>query len=274
MSDTPEKTIPADEILVMLCADLEVDGMLSSDQRAAVSAVLARNPRLKELYESFRCTRDPVARPFDVALTAALPERLLRTVRESPSPAGARPRTARNGWASLARLAEVLHAPAFSPAVALPAVAIGVAAGWLLHTATGAGADARDPLASAEAQHALEATPSGVEVDIAHGARLKPRLTFARQDQAWCRQFTLSYPEHLEAAGVACRNSAGAWQVLIETGVMAAEVSPSPNTHLPAGPLPSARERILDNVRSQLKLGDVLGPEEEAERIAEHWKRK
>jgi hypothetical protein len=61
---------------------------------------------------------------------------------------------------------------------------------------------------------------------------------------------------------------------LIETGVMAAEVSPSPNTHLPAGPLPSARERILDNVRSQLKQGDVLGPEEEAERIAEHWKRK
>jgi len=28
MSGTPEKTIPVDEILVMLCADLEVDGML------------------------------------------------------------------------------------------------------------------------------------------------------------------------------------------------------------------------------------------------------
>jgi surface antigen len=274
MSGTPEKTIPVDEILVMLCADLEVDGMLSSDQRAALSAVLLRNPRLKELYESFRFTRDPLARPFDVALTAALPERLLRTVRESPSPAGARPRTVRRSWASLAWLAEVLRAPTFSPAVALPALAISVAAGWLLHTATGAGADARDPLASAEAQYALEATPSGVEVDIAHGARLKPRLTFARQDKAWCRQFTLSYQESLEAGGVACRNSAGAWQVLIETGLMAAEASPSPNSHLPAGPLPSESVGILDNVRSQLKQGDVLGPEEEAERIAERWKRK
>jgi len=273
MSDTPEKTIPADEILVMLCADLEVDGMLSCDQRAALSAALARNPRLKELYQSFRFTRDPLARPFDVALTAPLPERLLRTVRESPSPA-ARPQTARKSWASLAWLAEVLQAPAFSPAVALPVLAVSVAAGWLLHTATGAGSEARDPFASAEAQYALETSPSGVEVDMAHGVRLKPRLTFARQDKAWCRQFTLSYPENLEAGGVACRNSAGAWQVLIETGLTAAAATPSANSHLPAGPRPSVSEGILDSVRSQLKQGDVLGPQEEAERIAEHWQKK
>ena len=272
MSDTPEKTIPADEILVMLCADLEVDGMLSSDQRAALSAVLARNPRLKNLYESFRFTRDPIAHPFDVALTAALPERLLRTIRESPSPRP-RPPAARKSWASLAWLAEVLRAPAFSPAIALPALAVSVAAGWLLHTATGAGADARDPFASPQAQYALEATPSDVEVEIAHGVRLKPRLTFARQDKAWCRQFTLTYPENLEAGGVACRNGAGAWQVLIETGLTTAAAPPSANSHLPAGPLPSESERILDTVRSQLKQGDVLGPDEEAERIAEHWKR-
>jgi hypothetical protein len=289
MSDTPEKTIPADEILVMLCADLEVDGMLSSDQRAALGAVLARNPRLKELYGSFRFTRDPLARPFDVVLTAPLPERLLRTVREIPAAGTPRSRSprkswtgkswtgkswARKGWASLAWLAEVLPAPAFSPAVALPALAVSIAAGWLLHTATSAGADARNPLASAVAQYALETTPSDVEVDLAHGVRLKPRLTFARQDKAWCRQFTLSYPESLEAGGVACRNEAGAWRVLIETGLTAAAAAPSASSHLPAGPPPSESEAILDSVRSQLKQGDVLGRQEEAERIAEHWARK
>lgn len=273
MSGTPEKSIPADEILVMLCADLEVDGMLSSDQCAAVSAVLARNPRLKDLYESFRFTRDPLARPFDVVLTAPLPESLLRTVRESPSP-GVRPRTRRKSWPSLAWLAEVLQAPAFSPAIALPALAVSVAAGWLLHTATGAGADARDALASAEAQSVLEASPSGVEVDIAHGVRLKPRLTFARQDKTWCRQFTLSYAENLEAGGVACRNTAGTWQVLIETGLTTAAAPTSADSHLPAGPIPSESEGILDSVRAQLKRGDVLGPEEEAERIAAHWQSK
>jgi hypothetical protein len=274
MSGTPERTIPADEILVMLCSDLEVDGMLSSDQRAAFGAVLARNPRLKELYGSFRFTRDPLARPFDAVLTAPLPERLLRTVRESPSPRTRRPTTPRKSWPSLAWLADVLRAPAFSPAIALPALAVSVAAGWLLHTATGAGADARNLLASAGAQYALEASPSDVEMDLAHGVRLKPSLTFARQDKAWCRQFTLSYPENLEAGGVACRNEAGAWQVVVETGLTAAAAAPSANSHLPAGPLPSPSEGILDSVRSQLKKGDVLGREEEAERIAEHWARK
>jgi anti-sigma factor RsiW len=294
MSDTPEKTIPADEILVMLCADLEVDGRLSPDQRAALGAVLTRNPRLKELYGSFRFTRDPLARPFDVVLTAPLPDSLLRTVREIPSPRMRRSRPPRTSWAgkswarkswarkswarkgraSLAWFAEVLHAPAFSPAVALPALAVSIAAGWLLHTATGAGANARDPLASAVAQYALEATPSDVAVDLAHGVRLKPRLTFARPDKAWCRQFTLSYPESLESGGVACRNEAGVWQVLMETGLTAAGPAPSASSHLPAGPPPSESEGILDSVRSQLKKGDVLGRQEEAERIAEHWARK
>ena len=120
----------------------------------------------------------------------------------------------------------------------------------------------------------LEVAPSGVQVDLGRGVRFEPRLTFARQDKAWCRQYTLSYLENLEAGGVACRNSAGAWQVLIETGRTAPAPPPSPMSHLPAGPLPSDGEGILDSVRSQLKKGDVLGREEEAKRIAEHWKKE
>ena len=241
MSDTPEKTIRADEILVMLYADLEADEVLSPDQDAALSAVLARNPALRELYESFLFTRDPVARPFDDVLAALLPERLLRTVAESPS-RGVRPRTARKSWASRGWLGELLRAPIFSPAVALPALAVSVAAGWLLHMATGAGADARSPLHSVQAQYALEVAPSGVQVDVGRGVRLEPRLTFASQDKAWCRQYTLSYPENLEAGGVACRNSAGAWQVLMETGRAASAPPPSAMSHQPAGPLPSDSE--------------------------------
>src|SRR5262249_29047938 len=107
MSGTPGKNIPADEILVMLCADLEADGMLSSYQRAGLGAVLARNPRLNELYESFRVTRDPLARPFELALATPLSESLLHTVRESPS-AAARPRKARKS-SSLTWLAEVVR---------------------------------------------------------------------------------------------------------------------------------------------------------------------
>jgi len=283
MSDTPEKIIPANEMLVMLCADLEADGMLSPDQRAALRVALARNPELKERYESFRFTRSPLASSFDAVLSAPVPERLLRTVRESRSP-GAQPSTARRtrtlSWtrsrASLAWLGEALRAPAFSPAAGIAVLAVSVAAGWLLHTAIGdaASSDARAFVTSAPVQRALELTPSGVKVDVARGVRLEPRLTFATEDKLWCRQYTLSYGEAKEAGGVACRNGDGVWQLVIETSLTVPDPPPSKGT-LPAGEPPLADHgRILDSVRSQLKDGDVLGREEEEERIAEHWKRK
>jgi len=267
--------IPADEILIMLCADVEADGSLSPDQRAALKAVLAKNPRLEELYGSFRFTRDSLARPFEAALEAAVPERLLRTVRESPSPT-ARPTPARLGWPSLAWLGDLLRAPAFSPAVAIPALAVSVAVGWLLNTATGGGAtlDARGPIASAEVGHALEVTPSHVGVTLARGIRLEPRFTFATEDKVWCRQYKLTYRETLEAGGVACRQGDGAWQVLMQTALTAPRPRPPVHSPLPAAPPPSDSEKALDGVRGQLKHGDVLGGKEEAERIAEHWKRQ
>jgi hypothetical protein len=270
MSDTPEKNVSADEILVMLFADLEADAMLTPDQHAALSAALARNPGLAELYQTFLFTRDPVARAFDTALAAPIPERLLRAVHASPSPR-ARPTAARKGWAGLAWLGDMLRAPAFSPAVAIPALVVSIAAGWLLHTTTngGAGSDARGAMASAEAQRALELTPSGVKVDVARGVRLEPRLTFATHDKAWCRQYTLTYPENLEAGGIACRSGNGGWQVFLQTGLTASPPLPPSKGPLPAG----ETETLLDGVRSQLKQGDVLGREEEEERIAKRWRR-
>src|SRR5215470_14388471 len=182
MSDTPEKIIPANEMLVMLCADLEADGMLSPDQRAALRVALARYPELQERYESFRFTRSPLASSFDALLSAPVPERLLRTVRESRSP-GAQLSAARRtrtlswtrSWASLAWLGEVLRAPAFSPAVGIAVLALSVAAGWLLHTAIvdGASSNARAFVTSARVQRALELTPSGVKVDVARGVQLE-----------------------------------------------------------------------------------------------------
>src|SRR5262249_1349987 len=173
MSGIPEKVIPANEMLVMLCADLEAEGMLSPHQRAAFKVALARNLELQELYERFRFTRKPLASSFRAVLSAPVPERLLRTVRENASP-GVQPSVARRtrtlswttSWASLAWLGDMLRAPVFSPAVAIPALAVSIAAGWLLQTATGGGVslDARSSTASAQAQHALEVTPSGVKV--------------------------------------------------------------------------------------------------------------
>jgi hypothetical protein len=267
--------IPVDEILIMLCADLEADGSLAPDQRAALVAVLAKNPHLKELYESFRLTRDPLARPFEAALEAAVPERLLRTLCDSPSPRS-RSTAARRGWPSLAWLGDLLRAPALSPATAIPALAVSIAVGWLLNTATGGGATPhpQGPIASAELRNALEVTPSRVEVTLARGVRLEPRFTFATEDKVWCRQYKLTYPENLEAGGVACRGSDGVWQVLMQTALTARQPQPPPDSVFTAAPPPSDSEKALDGVRGQLKRGEVLGGEEEAECIAGHWKQQ
>jgi surface antigen len=280
MSDTPETMIPANEILVMLCADLEADGRLSPDQRAALKAVLARHSELQELYESFRFTRNSLASPFDAALAAPIPERLLRTVCKSGT-LGARPLAARRSWArswvSRAWHGEVWRAPWFSPAIGIAVLFMSLAAGWLLHTATGDGtsANARAAIASARVQHALELTPSGVKADVGGNVRIEPRLTFATEDKVWCRQYSLSYGDSLEAGGVACRNGEGEWRLVIETGLAAQPPPPPANSPVLAGSSPlSDHERMLDSIRSQLKRGDVLGREEEAERIAQHWKRK
>jgi len=276
--------LPANEILVMLCADLEADGKLSPDQAAALRAVLARHSELQELYESFCFTRNSLARPFDAALAAPIPERLLRTVCESGT-LRARPSTAWRSWArswarrwvSRAWYGEVWRAPWLSPAIGIAVLAMSVAAGWLLHTATGDGTspDAGATIASAEVQHALELTPSGVKVDVGGNVRIEPRLTFATEDKVWCRQYTLSYGDSLEAGGVACRNGEGVWRLVIETGLATPPPPPPAHSLVPAGGPPlSDHERMLDSVRSQLKQGDVLGREEEAERIAQHWKRR
>jgi hypothetical protein len=107
-------------------------------------------------------------------------------------------------------------------------------------------------------------------VDVARGIRLEPRFTFATEEKVWCRQFTLTSAEKLEAGGVACRNGDGEWRLVIETGLTAPPPPPSNSPHIagtppPAGAPPplSDHERILDGARSQLKRGDVLGREEE-----------
>jgi surface antigen len=271
MSPTPDKGIPAHEILVMLCADLEADGMLSPDHRAALGAVVAINPGLRDIYESFHFTRDPLARGFEPLLEASVPETLRRAVGKSPQ-SRARPAVTASVRAGFAWLGQVLSTPVLSPALAVPALAVSIAAGWLLGDSTSS--NARSAIASAQAQHALEVTPSGVKVDVARGVRLEPRFTFATQEKAWCRQYALTIDEKQKAGGVACRDGDGVWQLVIETSLTAARPSPSKSPHIAGDPPLSDHEVILDSVRSQLKDGDVLGREEEEEHIAEHWKRK
>jgi surface antigen len=274
MSDTPDDNTPAQPIsdgLIMQHAD----GVLPPDLRPAVMDALARDPALMQRFESFLFTRGPLARAFDPVLAAPIPEALLEIVR-GPAPSRSRPTASLFGSPRLARLAEMFRLPEFSPAVAIPAVLVGVAAGWLAHLALGvvAPTDGRVVADAASIQHALEVTATGGSTKIAHDLSLMPRFTFATDQKVWCRQYALMYGDGLQAGGVACRKPDGVWQVLMSTPPAPSVRTPDahPAGKEPGGSAPPSNESVLDGVRALVKEGDVLGREAEADLIKGGWR--
>ena len=159
---------------------------------------------------------------------------------------GRRPRS--RGRRALRASPTYFACPAFSPAVAIPAVLVGAAAGWLAHYALRSDfvpLEDRGFVASASLQQALEQTPGGTSVSMIEGFAFKPTLTFAGVQQTWCRQYELSYDAALRSGGLACRTSDGAWRVIVLT-----EPAPSAATkHRGRHDRPPAAIDILDKMR-------------------------
>jgi hypothetical protein len=267
MSDTPDEKTPAQPIgddLIMPYAD----GVLAPDQRPAVRDALARDPALMQRFESFLFTRGPLARAFDAVLTAPIPEKLLEAVR-GPAPRRTRPTASFLGPARLARLADIFRLPDFSPAFAIPAVLVGVAAGWLAHYALSSDfvpLEDRGFVASASLSQALEQTPSGTSAKMIDGVAFKPTLTFPGVQQTWCRQYELSFDATLRSGGLACRSSDGAWRVIILT-----EPAPSAPPSTAGDITPAGSTDILDKMRGQLRRGDALERDAVDRLIKDHW---
>jgi hypothetical protein len=270
MSDTPDEKMadePIGDDVIMAYAD----GVLAPDQRSAVRDALARDPALMQRFESFLFTRGPLARAFDAVLAAPIPERLLEAVRE-PAPARIWPKASLLGSVHLARLAGIFRVPDFSPAVAIPAVLVGAAAGWLAHYALPSDyvpLENRGFVAWTSLQQALEQTPRGSSASLVEGLTFKPTLTFASLQQTWCRQYELSYGAALRSGGLACRRRDGVWRVIALT-----EPEPPPATADPGKIEPAGKDDVLDATRAQIKGGDVLGRGEEERLIKEHWPTK
>jgi hypothetical protein len=156
--------------------------------------------------------------------------------------------------------------PALSPAAAVPAVLLGVAAGWLLQGALRTDfvtLDGRGLVASAPLQAALDATPAGVLADIGGRLRLQPRFTFASVQKTWCRQYELMLGEDLQAGGLACREQ-GAWRVIVQTSAV-------PRSGTSGATVPAGHNDVLDGFRATIKEGDVLDRAQEEQLILERW---
>ena len=207
MSDTPASI----EELIMLYAD----GVLAPGLRPRVRRALTSNEEHLQLLESYLFTRGEVAQAFDELLNEPPPDKLLKSLR-APVPPRSQPkrRSSVMDW-----IADLIRVPVFNPAAAIPAILVGVAAGWLGSHALRADfvpLEKRGYVASLSLQRALEQTPSGASASIDDGLTFKPGLTFASVEQSWCRQYLLDQAA-FRSEGMACRMPDGAWRVIILT---------------------------------------------------------
>lgn len=267
MSDTPDQKMPdepMDENLIMPLAD----GVVPAEQRAAAMNAAANDP---EEFDRQMRTRHggPIPGVYDQVLAAPIPEELLETVLGRATASAQSTGASAPEPSLLKRIGDFFRLPALAPALAIPAVIVATAAGWLAHATLRTDItplEKRGDVASA-LQKALEQTPSGGVVKIAGGLELKPTFTFAGA-QSWCRQYDLDRGTALRSQGLACRMSDGTWRVITVT-----EPEPPPRPSKPGSVDPAGAADIdaLEGVRSVIARGDALDRHAVERLIADGW---
>ena len=240
------------------------DGVLAPERRPIVRAALATYPELMQLLESFLFTRGPLVDAFDVVLDAPVPARILNVLQPRRQPASFLDWLNPATWPQL-RFRTPVFAVAGLAAVALLA--------WLMNYAVRYDfipPDRQGVAAPSTLQQALDATPMGTSVQLVEHLSFEPQLTFYSRLKLWCREFGLTYGNNALWEGrLACRGTDGVWRVLRETGPL----PPRPDWQ-PRDLQPAVGEDALATARADLKVGDVLGVEAEADLIKNRWQGK
>lgn len=181
------------------------DGELSGEDRRAVEAGLASDPALREKLERQLALRRQIDAAFAPSLDAAVPDRLLRAVMETPvSPS----------WRMadiFARARRLFSDRRFLLWTGMPAgaaLACGIALGMLLSPGSAFRMEDGAMFASGRVANALDRQLAQLQ---AADAPVKVGLSFRAKDGRYCRTFeTAGAADAL--AGVACRDSRG-WAV-------------------------------------------------------------
>jgi hypothetical protein len=117
-------------------------------------------------------------------------------------------------------------------------------------------------LASSPLHHALEAAPTGEAVLVSAGVSATPRLTFASDTGAFCRQFDVASQKGVTTA-IACREG-GAWRTQV---AVFGKAGSGPDYQTASGAKSPALEAFIDNHIS----GTALNTDEEKSAIAKGW---
>jgi hypothetical protein len=244
------------------------DGVLAPERRPIVRAALAKYPELMQLLESFLFTRGPLVEAYDEVLDAPVPARIVNLLRPRREPAS------RLDWLNPASWPRFrFRAPVFAVA-ALAAVTL---VAWLMNYAARndfVAPDRQGVAVPSALQRALEATPMRASAPLANSQLvLEPQLTFYSRLGLWCREFGLVYGDKVWVGRLACRGTDGLWRVLRETNPLNGRPGPQ-LADQEAQLAGEAALGVLATARDDLKVGDMLGAEAEADLIKRAWQGK
>lgn len=235
-----------------------LDGTLSSEAAAALTARLEREPELAARLEAMERASRAVRDAYRGVVDEPLPDRVLELLR-APHSSGDRivPLQPRHR-----RTAQRWFPHALAAGIAL---AVGFGLGFGLSQRGGdsgpaallAAAGAVSP--GSPLHDLLESAPSGVPRALDGGARAEARLTFRAENGDWCRELAVTTGAASSAA-LACRRS-GAWRVEL-LGVEAA----GGELYRPAGGDSPFREAV-----GGLMDGEPLEPDAERALLASGW---
>jgi hypothetical protein len=231
-----------------------VDGQLAPADLPDLVQELARNaPLVAELQEYLALSPSRLASAFAAKGEEPVPGRLLDAVMSAPAPAPA-PAGQPLFALVLAWLRGSYRVPAWSLAAApaLAALMMLLAVWWV------APVPGRGPLLEADLGPALERTESGKDAPL--GA-VRPVLTFHSKAAGWCRQFDVRHTSRQVSHALACRGTAGRWEVVASTPPARAGITP-------AG---SDRRKAINDLAAAMMRGDPLSPADETKVIGGGW---
>lgn len=239
-----------------------IDGELPAAEMAALERDLASDAGLAE-----RLQRLSSANAAFVASISAIDA--------TPVPASTRELLSAAGEQAGARViafrpraigAFVMQHRAIAASLVCAAIAYGAVATAPGGLQSGAPAATSVIAANTPLHRALERTPSGETVRIGGGVAVKPQLTFATADDAFCRQYQMTSGSGAMEA-IACRNDEG-WRVRVASFERS---NPAAGDYQPAG---SGRSPALEAFIDANIAGAPLAAADEAALLGREWTRR
>lgn len=219
------------------------DGEADADTAARIEAAMAGDDALAERVALLTDTRRTVKAAFAADLDTPVPESLAAAIRQAGTPESNVLAFRRYGFRSTAIAASL-------------ALAVGIGAGWVARS----GQDADHPLHLAGLEHPdlarhLAGTPSGEEVTLADGARLRMIASFEDGVGQFCRELEHDGTDGQTVVAVTCRQG-GDWALVFAVAAGAS-----------GGYAPASSLEALDAWLALIGAGQPLDAQAEAQRM-------